>query len=588
MAIPSEVISEIKFKNEIAEIISPYVNLKRRGRNLTGLCPFHNEKTPSFTVYPENGSFYCFGCGVGGDIFTFTSMIENLDYIESVKLLAERSGVDIPESGYDNSMSRLKTTILEINREAARFYHKYLFTQGGKWALDYLTGRGLAVQTIKHFGLGCAPDSWDELINHLKSKGYSLSDMFQANVVSKNSRGGYFDRFRNRVVFPIINLRGNVIAFSARANPNDTKAAGKYVNTSDTPVYKKSENLYGFNFAKNHCAERIILVEGNMDVISLHQAGFENTVAALGTAFTVEQAKLLSRYTKEIVITLDSDAAGQKAVKRALETLKDSGMPIRVLVIPDGQDPDDFIKKNSPEKFKALLEGAVTDIEYKLYMESAGIDFSKNDGGLLYLKKAAAVLAETGDSLTVDLYAGKLSERFGVSKQTILNTVKEIKSKNAKQEYKKEIANVINPKYSANDINPQKRFLKRACMAEEAIISVLLNHPDTLTYANEKLTNENFLTDLNRKVFELINALAKQSQEIDVSLLGQHLTSAEIGYVVSLLNSNTAKENAHKVLKDSIEILLYECLVHNNETNGASDDDWVNQLQSIVDNKKGV
>lgn len=588
MAIPSEVISEIKFKNEIAEIISPYVNLKRRGRNLTGLCPFHNEKTPSFTVYPENGSFYCFGCGVGGDIFTFTSMIENLDYIESVKLLAERSGVDIPESGYDNSMSRLKTTILEINRETARFYHKYLFTQGGKWALDYLTGRGLTVQTIKHFGLGCAPDSWDELINHLKSKGYSLSDMFQANVVSKNSRGGYFDRFRNRVIFPIINLRGNVIAFSARANPNDTKAAGKYVNTSDTPVYKKSENLYGFNFAKNHCAERIILVEGNMDVISLHQAGFENTVAALGTAFTVEQAKLLSRYTKEIVITLDSDAAGQKAVKRALETLKDSGMPIRVLVIPDGKDPDDFIKKNSPEKFKALLEGAVTDIEYKLYMESAGIDFSKNDGGLLYLKKAAAVLAETGDSLTVDLYAGKLSERFGVSKQTILNTVKEIKSKNAKQEYKKEIANVINPKYSANDINPQKRFLKRACMAEEAIISVLLNHPDTLTYANEKLTNENFLTDLNRKVFELINALSKQSQEIDVSLLGQHLTSAEIGYVVSLLNSNTAKENAHKVLKDSIEILLYECLVHNNETNGASDDDWVNQLQSIVDNKKGV
>ena len=588
MAIPAEVISEIKYKNEIAEIISPYVNLKRRGRNLIGLCPFHNEKTPSFTVYPENGSCYCFGCGVGGDIFTFTSMIENLDYIESVKLLAERSGVDIPENGYDDSMSRLKSTILEINREAARFYHKYLFTPGGKWALDYLTGRGLAIQTIKHFGLGCAPDSWDDLINHLKSKGYSLGDMFQANVISKNSRGGYFDRFRNRVIFPIINLRGNVIAFSARANPNDTKAAGKYVNTSDTPVYKKSENLYGFNFAKNHCSERIILVEGNMDVISLHQAGFENTVAALGTAFTVEQAKLLSRYTKEIVITLDADAAGQKAVKRALETLKDSGMPIRVLVIPDGKDPDDFIKKNSPEKFKALLEGAVTDIEYKLYMESAGIDFSKNDGGLLYLKKAAAVLADTTDTLTVDMYAGKLSERFGVSKQTILNTVKDIKTKNAKQEYKKEIANVINPKYSANDINPQKRFLKRACMAEEAIISVLLNHPDSITYANEKLTAENFLTDLNRKVFEIINKLSKETQEIDVSLLGQYLSSAEIGYVVSLLNSNSAKENAHKVLTDSIEILLYECLVNKKETDGGSDEDWVNQLQSIVDNKKGV
>ncbi len=588
MAIPSEVISEIKYKNEIAEIISPYVNLKRRGRNLVGLCPFHNEKTPSFTVYPENGSFYCFGCGVGGDIFTFTSLIENLDYIESVKLLAERSGVDIPENGYDNSMSRLKTTILEINRETARFYHKYLFTQGGKWALDYLTGRGLTLQTIKHFGLGCAPDSWDDLINHLKSLGYSLSDMFQANVVSKNNRGGYYDRFRNRVIFPIINLRGNVIAFSARANPTDPKAAGKYVNTADTPVYKKSENLYGFNFAKNHCSERIILVEGNMDVISLHQAGFENTVAALGTAFTIEQAKLLSRYTKEIVITLDADAAGQKAVKRALETLKDSGMPIKVLVIPDGKDPDDFIKKNSPEKFKALLEGAVTDIEYKLYMASAGIDFSKNDGGLLYLKKAAAILAETSDSLTVDLYAGKLSERFSVSKQTILNTVKEIKSKNAKQEYKKEIANVINPKYSANDINPQKRFLKRACMAEEAIISVLLNHPDSLTYANEKLKEENFLTDLNRKVFSLINRLSQEVGEIEVSVMGQYLTSAEIGYLVSLLNSTMAKENAHKVLSDSIEILLYEGIVQKKETESSSDDDWLSQLQSIVDNKKGV
>ena len=261
MAIPESVINEIKYRNEIEEIISQYVVLKRRGKNLVGLCPFHNEKTPSFTVYPENGSFYCFGCGAGGDVFTFTKLIENLDYIEAVKKLAEKAGVALPDEGYDDSFLKLKNTVYEINRETAKFYHSFLMSPDGKWALDYLLGRGLTLQTIRHFGLGAAPDSWDALIKHLKSLGYSENDMLQANVVNKGQRGGFYDRFRKRVMFPIINIRGKVIAFSGRAMPGEDKEGGKYVNTADTPVYKKSDNIFGMNFAKNNCADRIILVE---------------------------------------------------------------------------------------------------------------------------------------------------------------------------------------------------------------------------------------------------------------------------------------------------------------------------------------
>lgn len=318
MAIPEDVINEIKSHNDIETVISGYVNLKRRGKNLVGLCPFHGEKTPSFTVYPETGSFFCFGCKVGGDVFSFTSLIENLDYMESIKLLAERSGIALPESGYDDSMQKLKNTIYDINRETARFFHSYLMSEEGRWGLKYLTDRGLSISTIKHFGLGAAPDSWDRLLNHLKSKGFTVADMMAANVIGKSQRGTYYDRFRKRVMYPIINIRGNVVAFSGRALPGEDKAGGKYVNTTETPVFKKGSNLFGINYAKNHCSEQLILVEGNMDVITLHQAGFENTVATLGTAVTPDHINLLARYTKEIVLTLDSDEAGQKAVKKPM------------------------------------------------------------------------------------------------------------------------------------------------------------------------------------------------------------------------------------------------------------------------------
>ena len=583
--IPEDIINEIKYRNDIETAVSQYVNLKRRGKNLVGLCPFHSEKTPSFTVYPENGSFYCFGCGAGGDVFTFTGLIENLDYIESVKLLAERSGVSLPQDGYDDSMQKLKNTIYDINRDTARFFHSYLMSPDGKWALDYLYGRGLTLKTIKHFGLGAAPDSWDALIKHLKSKGYRESDMIAANVVGKSQRGSLYDRFRKRVMFPIINIRGNIIAFSGRAMPGEDKQGGKYVNTADTPVYKKSANLFGMNFAKNACAERVILVEGNMDVISLHQAGFTNTVAPLGTAFTTEQANLLARYTKEIVLMLDADAAGQKAIKRATELLQNTGLSVRVVVIPDGKDPDEYIKKNGADRFSALLSGAVSDMEYKLLTAAAGIDLASDDGRLKYLATAAEIIAEDEDIMARDVYIGKMCEKYGVSRTALTAKVEEIRRKNRRIKKQKEITDIIRPKFTKDDINPERRSSPKGTAAEETLIAVLLKHPDLYKKAKSELPPEKMITSLNRRIYEIIIEALDSGRTLDISLFAQRLIPAEIGYLVALQNGDKADKNAEIVLRDCIRVILEEDIISAGGQKDATVEDWAENLKNIIDIK---
>ena len=583
--IPEDIINEIKYRNDIETAVSQYVNLKRRGKNLVGLCPFHSEKTPSFTVYPENGSFYCFGCGAGGDVFTFTGLIENLDYIESVKLLAERSGVALPQDGYDDSMQKLKNTIYDINRDTARFFHSYLMSADGKWALDYLYGRGLTLKTIKHFGLGAAPDSWDALIKHLKSNGYRESDMIAANVVGKSQRGSLYDRFRKRVMFPIINIRGNIIAFSGRAMPGEDKQGGKYVNTADTPVYKKSANLFGMNFAKNACAERVILVEGNMDVISLHQAGFTNTVAPLGTAFTTEQANLLARYTKEIVLMLDADAAGQKAIKRATELLQNTGLSVRVVVIPDGKDPDEYIKKNGADRFSALLSGAVSDMEYKLLTAAAGIDLASDDGRLKYLAAAAEIIAEDEDIMARDVYIGKMCEKYGVSRTALTAKVEEIRRKNRRIKKQKEITDIIRPKFTKDDINPERRSSPKGTAAEETLIAVLLKHPDLYKKAKSELPPEKMITSLNRRIYEIIIEALDSGRSLDISLFAQRLIPAEIGYLVALQNGDKADKNAEIVLRDCIRVILEEDIISAGGQKDATVEDWAENLKNIIDIK---
>ncbi len=577
---------EIKYKNPIDDVISSYVNLKRAGRNLNGLCPFHNEKTPSFTVYTDTSSFYCFGCGAGGDVFGFIRKIENLDYVEAVKKLADRAGVTIPEGDYDDSYLKLKKKVYEINKEAARFFHNHLFTPEGKWALDYLLGRGLDLKTIKHFGLGAAPNEWDSLLKHLKSKGFFLTDMEQANVITKGSKGGYYDRFRNRVMFPIIEINGKVVGFSGRRHPNEEKG-GKYVNTSDTPVYKKSKTLFGFNFAKNHCAKQLLVVEGNMDVVSLHKAGFENTIGTLGTAFTSEQARMIARYTNEIVLGFDSDAAGQKAVARASEVLSDSGLKVRVLAVPDGKDPDEFIKKNGPERFKAVLEGAVNEIEYKLFMAAEGIDTNTADGKAKYLNLAAKALATVNNPITVDLYAGRLSEQYGITKSTLVKEVEKIRLEREKVQKKKEIGAIIKPVYKNDEVNSLKRTNKLAALAEETILAVLMAHPDLLLKL-ENFTAENMLSSINRRIFTAVEQSIKgPSGKFDISFFGDEFSPEEMGYISSLQNSKGPFVDPQKSLDDAIEVLENEKISTTpTEAGRLSDDDWAKQMEKLIQNKK--
>ena len=364
--IPREIIDEILYRSDITDVIGSYVSLKRAGSNMSGLCPFHSEKSPSFTVFPATKSFYCFGCGAGGDVITFIKKAENIDYPSAVEFLAARAGITIPEDKKyvkDGEVSRRR--VYDMNLEAAKFFRQCLFDEKiGAPGREYLAKRKLSGATIKHFGLGFAPDSFNMLTDHLKSKGFSDNELTTAFLCGKSKKTGRcYDYFRGKVMFPVIDVAGNIIAFGGRVLDNSKP---KYINSSDTPGFKKSRNLFALNFAKNCCSEEIILCEGDMDVIALHAAGFENAVATLGTAITPEQARLMAKYTKKVIISYDGDAAGQNATNKAMKLLSEVGLEVRVLTIPDNMDPDDYIKAHGPDRFKKLLEGGKTGFEFKL------------------------------------------------------------------------------------------------------------------------------------------------------------------------------------------------------------------------------
>lgn len=586
MRIPDEFIEELRQRNDIESVISSYVNLKRRGSNLVGLCPFHNEKTPSFTVYPSSNSYYCFGCGAGGDPITFIRGVENLDYIDAVKFLADRSGMRLPETGYDDSMQKLRMKVYEINRAAARFFHEQLKTDCGKKGLTYFKSRELSSSTIKHFGLGYAPDSWDSLYKHLRKLGYSDDLIFAADLISKRKSGnGYYDRFRDRVMFPIIDLRGNVIAFGGRRLSED-KTVAKYINSSDTPVYKKSTVLYAMNYAKNSKNKGIILAEGYMDVIALHQAGFDNAVAACGTAFTQEQARLLSRYTDEIIVTLDADEAGQKATNKTIEILKSTGIKIRVLRITDAKDPDEFIKKFGNEKFKMLIEGANNDIEYKLLSAKSKFDLSTDDGKLSALKQVAQVLANTDDSIARDLYTGRIADEFGVSRDVFTRQINMIYKSRVSSEKKQHIEKELKRSSSGDRINPERKFNTRSAIAEETIISLLMNDPSLYDYVNERIKPTDFLTRFNSRVFEYLIELLNNQKVPDISLFSAEFAPDEMGKIVEIINKKVLLDTGREQIDDCIKVLLNdkqlkEASVNNNEEN------WAETIKKISDSKRG-
>lgn len=535
MAFPPEFLRELGERSRIEDIAPSYVNLRRRGKNLVGLCPFHNEKNPSFCVYPENNSFYCFGCNKGGDIISFIMGVENLDFAEAVKFLAQRAGMALPEEGADLSMSRLRTRILEINRESGRFFFGVLSTPEGKPGLDYLKRRGLDPKTIRHFGLGYAPDSGFALVNHLKKLGFSQEELLQSDMVRRSQKGNLYDRYRGRVMFPIFDLRGNVVAFGGRILTDEKP---KYLNTSDTPVYHKSSGLFAMNFAKDSGSRQLILAEGYMDVIALHRAGFTNAIASLGTSLTEEQARVIRRYADEAVICYDSDEAGRRATQRAIPILKNAGLLVRVITVPGGKDPDEFFRadpQDGPLRFKKLIQESGNDTEYRLSVTRDKYDLSTEDGKKRYLQEAVVqVLAPIRDSIERDVYAGKLAEETGVGKESILASARRAAAIQGKQRRKEELKAQGEVVAARTVANPDKKRHMRAALAEEGILCYLFRHQDKIRLLEERLPPEKWVTPWGRRVYALL--LGKTNHgEITLSDLAGELSSEELSELTRVL-----------------------------------------------------
>lgn len=550
MPLPESFMQELKARSDISEVVSSYVNLKRSGRNLVGLCPFHNEKTPSFNIYPENGSFYCFGCGAGGDVITFIRRIENLDYIEAVQFLAQRAGITVPENNVDDGMAKLRNRILEVNRETARFFYSILISDQGKEGIDYLKRRSLSNKTIRHFGLGFAPNSRFMLVDHLAKKGFTQNEMVLANVAVKGRYGKVIDRFFSRVMFPIIDLRGNIIAFGGRVL---TDVKPKYLNTSDTPVFNKSNFLFSLNFAKDSGSDQLILCEGYMDVISMHQAGFTNSVATLGTALTVNQARLIARYAKEVIICYDSDEAGQKATARAIPILRNAGLIVRVLTITGGKDPDEFIRTNGENgraKLKQLIDACGNDVDYRLQKIKQNCNIQTPQGKVEYLTKAAHILATLENRIEQEVYAGRLAEEIGVNSTSIMQQVDKNRTNLYKKRKKKEFKAFQQQSAGVNDsINPDKVKHLRAASAEEAIIAYIVQYPENAIAVEKAIPAEKFITSFNKRVYMTIINRIINEKGISLTDISDEFSMEEIAYIAKIL----AKYHDVKITKNDAQ-----------------------------------
>lgn len=544
--IPQSFIEELKIHSDIESVVSSYVQLKRRGRILVGLCPFHSEKSGSFTVYPESQSFYCFGCGAGGDVIGFIRRIENLEYVEAVKLLAQRAGMPVPENAEEDRTAKLKTRIFEMNREAARFYYNRLIEPQGKKALQYLLERGLTPRTIKHFGLGYAPDKWSALTDMLAKKGYSYEEM-DAACLSRKGRAGYYDVFRDRVMFPIIDLRGNVIGFGGRKMDGD---GPKYYNSPDTPVFKKTKNLFALSFAKKGGKlPYLILCEGYMDVISMHQAGFTQAVASLGTSLTSDQCRLAAAYTDEAILAYDSDEAGQKATRRAIGLLDEAGIHSRVLVIPNAKDPDEFIKKFGGTKFKQLIEGSAGAVEYELGKIGAKYETDTPEGKISALREAVHLLSEMKNPLEREVWAAKLAEDYGTTKEGILVQVKAKLRRRAKTENKRfAAAPAVRVAYAS--LLPEKLNNPAAAAAEERLLGAVLRNPEAFRSLADKISGDDFVCALYKRIFNSAANAAAMGYELSLSTFGEEFSLEEQNVIARLF---TAAREGHYTEADALD-----------------------------------
>ncbi len=574
--ISREVIDEILLRNDIESLIGGYVSLKRAGSNLKGLCPFHSEKTPSFTVYPSENSFYCFGCGVGGNAITFIRQIEHLDYPDAIEFLAKRAGITVirdDEKRYEKSGID-KQKLLRMNVDAAKFFHKMLFENNlsSNAALSYLTEkRGLSLATIKHFGLGYAPDGFDSLLNYMLKKGYTKDELVIAFLAGKSEKGHYYDSFRNRVMFPIIDVSGNVIAFGGRVM-DDSKP--KYKNTMDTPVFKKSRNLFALNFAKNVCSENLILCEGYMDVIALHASGFTNAVATLGTAITPEQARIMSRYTKKVIISYDADEAGQKAAQKAMKLLGEVGLDVGVIKVPGAKDPDEYIKTYGKEKFKEVISSSKSKFEYNMDSILSKYDINLPQDRIDALSELEKTISQVYFKAERDIYIQNVAKKLEVDPKSVKDDVERLarrqyfaQKKNEAQRVKRETAGY------ADRINPD--FAKAPAVAknEENILGLLLLYPDhrKLVFEGNLLSSDDFYTEFNKRIYEFIEKCYNSDNGVDE--MNEIFTPEEIGRITKMkINRMQLAENGPSVLRESINSLRSSLQKKNAETVSSIDD----------------
>ena len=567
-SLPDSFLQELKLKTDIVDLVSSYVTLKKRGNTYVGLCPFHNEKTPSFTVYENTQSFYCFGCGAAGDCVGFTRKIDNLDYIDAVKSLAQRAGMQMPEDGYDDSLSKKRRTILEINRETARFYHSYMMSEEGKIGLQYFLDRGLSLKTIKHFGLGYAPNSWDSLIKHLKSLGYNPSDMLAAGVVRKGEKG-YYDYFRNRVMTPIIDVRGNFIAFGGRVL-DDSKP--KYINTSDTLVYKKTNEVFGLNFAKNSGKDSIILCEGYMDVIAMHQAGFTNAVAGCGTALTNEQVRLITRYAKNISLVYDNDEAGQKALSKAISMFNQVDASINIPTLSGGKDPDEIIKTQGRARFEAMLDGASNKIEFALTQLRKKYNLVTTQGKSQFAAEAVKILYGASP-VEQDLYLSRIAEELGIDKRSMQAQLDEYVRRESRKQNRQKYSKILDENMRSVRKESYDNSTSTASLkAQERLISLLMAYSE---FANlcDGFDDKKLSDGFYRKAYNAVIKRIRNNMSLDLIVFNEEFSSDEMSRFSRIVDQSPKSSDAKKELSDCLSTISREYDKQNSKSASEMNDD---------------
>lgn len=575
MPFSADFLDRLKDANRIDDIMSNYVQIKRAGSVSKCLCPFHSEKTASCTIYPDTQSFYCFGCGAGGDVITFIMKIENLDYLEAVKMLAERSGIPLPEdSSRGDDTVRKKQRLYEINREAARFFFNNLRSPNGKVGLKYLIGRGLKPETIQKYGLGFAENKWTSLKDYMLMKGYYENELVEASLLGRSQSGRTYDFFKNRVMFPFFDLRGNVIAFGGRTlDPDDTR---KYLNSRETMVFKKNKTLFSLNFAKESAVKnnQLLLCEGNMDVISMNQAGFENTVATCGTAITPEHARIMSQYCKEVVICYDSDEAGQKASKKAIDLLAEVGLQTRIIKMDGAKDPDEYIKKFGATRFKLLIDKSDNAVEFELNKAKTGLDIENSDiDRIEYIKKSYDILSQVENDIDREVFIKSFVRRMNISEETafreVESRIKKRQNFGRRKQWQQLYRNTVSP---SKDLTPSASAFNKQLKCEEGVLYYLYQNPDQADFISDALPAERFVTDVNRRIYSSLLFKIKNDLDFSVSSFNSEFSPDEMGNVANIFGRSREIPVDKQVLTDYINVLNSHNNINQQSVDDMSDD----------------